>query len=202
MASQISDKFQFEGVEHAIAGISSEPLFEPGMLGLAPTGMCSLCWRGYQGIFSLSDSNLVLKTLHINLLDKDQDFASQTGPAINNVSPAGPDSDWDIFNNHYAGMDYRLDYTGGLLLADEFIDELSFHIGFDPAWKYKRVLELVFVNGVLRKEFDRSEQIANVRNTILETHDDNDVYRMSSATESLEFIGKLFDQTYQIDDGT
>ena len=202
MASQISDKFQFKGVEYAIAGISREPLFEPSILGLTPTGMCSLCWRGYQGMFSLSDSNVVLKKLHINLLDRGQDFASLTGPAIDNVSPAGPDSEWDIFNNHYVGVDYRLDYTGGLLLADEFIDDLSFHIGFDPAWKYKRVLELVFVNGVLQEEFDRSEQISNVRHAMLETHDDNDVYRISSVTESLDFIGKLFDQTYQFEDGT
>ena len=200
MASQISNKFQLKGKEYAVAGISNGELFEPSLFDLDPTGMCSLCWRGYQAIFSLSDTHLVLETLHINLLDKDQNFASQTGPVINNVSPSGPDSEWDIFNNHYTGMKYRLDYTGGLLLADGFIDDLSFHIGFEPAWKFKRVLELVFANGVVQMEFDRSEQIAQAREKILETYDDDAVYRMCA--ESLEFVGTLFDQTYQFEDGT
>ena len=201
MAAQISDTFQYKGVDYAVSGISNGPLFEPSLFEMDPTGMCSLCWRGYQSVFAVLESRLVLDTLHINLLSKDQDFAPQEGPEINGVSPTGLESEYDIFNNHYTGMGYPVEYSGGILLADGFINELSFHIGFAPAWKYEHVLELVFANGVLKKEFDRSEQIAGVRKKMLESYDDNDVYHKSSFAESMEFIGKLFDQTYQLNDG-
>jgi hypothetical protein len=68
-----------------------------------------------------------------------------------------------MFNNHYEGLDYPLDYTGSLLIADGFIQALYVHGGFHPAWKFERVLELVFDAGRFVEVVDRSERMAEVR---------------------------------------
>jgi hypothetical protein len=63
-------------------------------------------------------------------------------------------------------LGHRVPFSGGLLLADDFIDELYVHMGFHPAWKYREVHELVFLDGDLVLEADRSEQIAEFRQEI------------------------------------
>jgi hypothetical protein len=36
-------------------------------------------------------------------------------------------------------------------------------MGFQAPWKYKSVVELIFDAGILKQEFDRSEQMAGIR---------------------------------------
>jgi hypothetical protein len=56
----------------------------------------------------------------------------------------------DWFNNHYEGLAYHLEYSGGLLLADGFLQDLYVPMAFHPAWKHETVLELIFEAGGLR----------------------------------------------------
>lgn len=51
-------------------------------------------------------------------------------------------------------------FSSGLLLGDGFIRELYVHMGFHPAWKFERVVELIFEGGQLTRSHDRSEQLA------------------------------------------
>jgi hypothetical protein len=46
--------------------------------------------------------------------------------------------------------------------------ELYVHMGFQPAWKYRTVLELLFDEGKLVKIRDVSEEIRELRNKMLE----------------------------------
>jgi len=130
MTAQINDTFRYRNHEYAVAGISEGELFDPSLLDLEPAGTCTACWRGYQAVFALSDSHLVLDTLHVNLLKPGDVYEREEGPEINGVKPGGPRGERDWFNNHYEGLDYHLEYTGGLLLADGFIKELYVHMGF------------------------------------------------------------------------
>src|SRR6478672_2117870 len=68
VTAQINDTFRFRGHEYAVAGISEGELFDPSVLDLKPTGTCTACWRGYQAVFALLDSRLVLDTLHVTLI--------------------------------------------------------------------------------------------------------------------------------------
>jgi hypothetical protein len=158
------------------------------------------CWRGYQAIFAVLDSRLVLETLHLNLLEGDpKAFRRVQGPTINGVTPTGSAEEFDFFNNHYEGLNYHLEYSGGVLLADGFIRDLYVHMGFHPPWKYETVIELVFENGVLRNEFDRSERMAEVRQLILDSPKDDADRRMPSKDEIREFVERAFDRSYRID---
>ncbi len=199
MTAQINDTFRHGDRDYSVAGISEGELFDPALLDLKPAGTCSACWRGYQAVFALSGSHLVLDTLHVNLLKaKEKGYEPEVGPIINSVKPSGSRDKHDWFNNHYEGLDYHLEYTGGLLLADGFIEELYVHMGFHPAWKYESVIELIFDSGILKQEFDRSEQMAEFRQRFLKERSEADPDRMPTKEEIARFVERAFDRTYRM----
>jgi hypothetical protein len=197
VTAQINDVFRYRGRDYAVAGISEGELFDPSLLGLKPAGTCSACWRGYLAVFGLSDSRLVLNALHVNLLTPGKRYERQEGPTVNGVKPTGPRDEHDWFNNHYEGIDYHLEYSGGVLLADGFIRELYVHMGFHPAWKYERVVELIFDAGVLKKPFDRSAQMADIRRRFMESRSGTDTDHMPTEDEILRFVERAFDRSYR-----
>ena len=198
MTAQINDTFRYHGREYDVAGISEGELFDPALLDLKPAGTCSACWRGYQAVFGLVGTRLVLDALHVNLLSPGQGNERREGSEINGVKPAGPREKHDWFNNHYEGIGYHLEYSGGLLLADGFIRELYVHMGFHPAWKYESVVELVFESGVLKREFDRSERMAEVRARVADSSGAGGTGQMPSRDEIAEFVERAFDRTYRM----
>lgn len=198
MTAQINDIFRCRKHDYSVAGISEGELFEPSLLDLKPAGTCSACWRGYQAGFALSDSRLVLDALHVNLLKAGEGYEREEGPTINGVKPARPQGKYDWFNNHYEHLKYHLEYTGGLLLADGFIQELYVHMGFHPAWKYERVVELIFEAGVLKREFDRSERMAEIRQRFLERVEGNASDRLPTEDEIAQFVERAFDRSYRM----
>jgi hypothetical protein len=198
MTAQFNDLFRFGGSEYALAGISEGKLFEPSLLDLQPVANCTACWRGYQAIFAISKSHLVLDTLRIYLSDAGDRRRPARGPAINGVEPSEPKSKFRFFNNHYKRLNYHLEYSGGLLLGAGFIDRLYVHMGFHPAWKYRTVIELVFENGILRGQADLSEKIAEVRKMILESQQRRgpETARIRSEEQIRQFIERAFDRSY------
>jgi hypothetical protein len=197
MTAQIDDTFRYQKREYAVAGISEGELFDPSLVDLIPSGTCTACWRGYQAVFALSGSRLVLDALHVNLLKPGEGYEREEGPLINGVKPDESRGEYDWFNNHYEGLEYHLEYTGGLLLADGFIKELYVHMGFHPAWKYERVVELIFDAGILMQEFDRSTQMAEIRQRFLEPQAANDSDRMPTEDEIAQFVERAFDRSYR-----
>src|SRR5436190_13461316 len=172
MTAQINDSFRYRGAEYSLAGISEGELFDISLLDLEPAAASTACWRGYQAVFAVVHSRLVLDTLHVNLYRKGegkQRHQREVGPVINGVTPLPAEKEFDFFNNHYRGLNYHLEYSGGLLLADGFIRSLYVHMGFHPPWKYERVIELIFDGGILKQEFDLSEQMAEFREMVIES---------------------------------
>jgi hypothetical protein len=199
MTAQFDDAFRYRKRQYAVAGISEGELFDPSLLDLKPAGTCTACWRGYIAVFALSGSRLVLDALHVNLLKPaGKGYEREEGPIINGVKPGEPRSGYDLFNNHYEGLEYHLEYTGGLLLADGFIKELYVHMGFHPAWKYERVVELIFDAGVVKQEFDRSERMAEIRQRFAELRAENDSDRMPTKDEIARFVERAFDRSYRM----
>lgn len=65
-----------------------------------------------------------------------------------------------------AGLAIPIPFTGGMLLGQGFIDRLYVHMGFHPAWKYTRVVELRLDGGRLVDQCDRSAEMAELRRRI------------------------------------
>jgi hypothetical protein len=201
MTAQINDGFTYRGRDYSLAGISEGELFDVSLLGLEPVPSCTACWRGYQAIFAVAKSRLVLDTLRVSLPESAAgETPSPLGPEINGVRPHGrAKKGFDFFNNHYVGLNYHLEYTGGLLLADGFIDQLYVHMGFHPAWKYERVIELIFEGGLLTAEHDRSERMAEIREMLAESRDEHsDDPADTTQSDIRQFIQRAFDRRYEM----
>lgn len=172
MTKQFDDIFKYRDEWFSVVGISEGDLFDPVMFGLKPVASCTACHRGYQAVYTIIDGNLIFDDLHVELYKVDKKmkkpgyiwpYVEVIGPEINGVKPVGKRSEHDFFNNHYINLRYHIVYTGGILIADQFIDELNSRMGFQKAWKYKEVVELIFKKGILRKEIDRSKHFAEIR---------------------------------------
>lgn len=195
MTAQMNDAFRYQDAEYALAGISKGELFNPLIFGLHPMMASTACWRGYIATYAVNDSHLVLDNLLINLHDMDLQSLQMEVPLINGIKPISPAGRHSLFNNDYKDLNYRIHYTGGLLLGKGFIQELYVHMGFHPAWKYKKVIELIFENGVLTGEFDRSKRMAELRRTIEETSREN-TGNSPKLDYVNEFIERSFDRSY------
>ena len=73
---------------------------------------------------------------------------------------------WESCDFVVDGLREVVPFTGGLLLGDDFIQEMYVHMGFHPAYKFRVVHELVFDAGQLTGEYDRSDQMAEFRDML------------------------------------
>jgi len=84
------------------------------------------------------------------------------------VHPKVPDKDSAIFNNFYDNLGMEINFTGGILIGDGFIDDLYVHMGFHPAWKFENVVELIFDGGARSETRVVSEEIRQIRERIVQ----------------------------------
>jgi hypothetical protein len=79
------------------------------------------------------------------------------------VAPETIDED----GHHPGELCYRVaapvEFTGRLLLGDDYVHVGYLHMGFTPAWLYANVRELIFDGGRLVGAYDRSAELAAVR---------------------------------------
>jgi hypothetical protein len=201
MTAQIDDLFRYRDAEYSLAGISEGELLDLSVLDLQPTEVCTACWRGYRAIFAVVQSRLVLDTLYVNLKrpgEGKEGYEDEVGPVINGVTPSPRSLKQLLFSNHYEGLNYHLEYSGGLLLADGFIESLYVHMGFHPAWKYETVIELIFDAGTLKQEFDRSERMAAIREMVINSRSESPSIDMSTHEEVKRFVERAFDRSYRM----
>jgi hypothetical protein len=162
MTAQISDVVMYHGKPHAIAGINGSGLFDPADHGLQPVTISTACWRGYYCTYEVADGSLVLTKLNIGLDEKNQASEHGGGPLLFGKAPRRD----KLRGYSYRGLQEVVPFSGGLLVADGFIEELYVHMGFHPAWKFRGVHEVLFEKGKVVKETDRSAEIAEFREMI------------------------------------
>lgn len=164
MTAQISDGFFYRGKEFALAGIKGEGLFEPAEHGLQPVSTCTACWRGYQCTYVVQDNHLLLDRLEINNgSEDDRHLKFKEPPPLNGRAAEISTEDRSWFKHSYSKLAMPIPFSGGLLLARGFIEDLYVHMGFHPAWKFKEVHELIFKDGSLSQGSDRSAEMAKLR---------------------------------------
>lgn len=122
MTAQFSDRVKYRGKSYSIAGKNGTGLFDPPAHGLTPVGKCSACWRGFVCSYAVEDGMLLLDSLAVCLDDP--------APDLFDVSPTPYEGEIRLFDAVYDNLDHCVPYTGGLLLAADFIEELYVHMGF------------------------------------------------------------------------
>lgn len=115
-------------------------------------GTITSCWHGYVCEYKIEFDKLLLNTLQVN--------HEQQGPMISGVVPSFAKG---TFNNVYNRLNLLMDFSGEILAGDRFIRELYVQIGFQPAWKYEAVYELILSHGSVLDTKDVSKQMADLR---------------------------------------
>lgn len=83
----------------------------------------------------------MLQNLYIN--SKDDYY-----PEINNVSPEKEGKKSFMYMGHhlYKNLNIFIEYTGKILIGKGFINKYYIHMGYQRAWAYEVLQELVFDN--------------------------------------------------------
>jgi hypothetical protein len=186
MTAQISDGFLFENKEYYEIAITNPLPFAPEDYGLKPVMISTACWRGYWCDYELTGEQILLKNLHVRVAD-------DVYPTINGVSAR---FDPDAMNSHtYTELNLPMDYTGKIVLGDDFLNEYYVHMGFQSAWAFGVVKEFEFNNGKIIAINDYSEQMVKMRELI--DRDPEGFYENMHANIP-RFIDDVFSQDYAI----
>ncbi|HEX7167479.1 MAG TPA: hypothetical protein VF230_10910 [Acidimicrobiales bacterium] len=165
MTAQVPDGFVLDGEELSLVGVNGSPLFHPFDHGMLPTAVHTACWRGFIATYGVRDGRLVVTKVVTRLMDGvNGEHTVESAPALFGVRPV---VDEKLAALRYDDLDGPVPFTGGLLLGAGFIGGLYVHMGFHPAWKYERVLEVLAESGNVTAVHDRSDAMAVVRDEIL-----------------------------------
>jgi len=205
MTAQITDRVLYNNHTFYIAGINGEGLFDPADHGITPFPNCTACWRGFDCGYAVDTDTLRLREVEIALGEADAESVGiGRGPKIfgkditlfeETLIGDTREGRRGITLHHYrcVGLSELIEFTGGLLVAKDFIRELYVHMGFHPAYKYRHVFELVFESGRLIEATDRSQLMAEFRDMI--TH-----HRMGpDPRQSMEEVEKWIEQCFSLD---
>lgn len=159
MSSQISDYIKYNDCEYSIAAIENEWPFNPEIYGFRPRATSTANYRGYYCRYAIKDDQLLLDTLYIQLEEDEtptfRGIAAQKGKYYK--------------TNHlfeYRDIGFLINYSGGMIIGNEFLQEFYVHMGFQRAHCYKYVKEILFEDGKIIEVMDHSEKMEQVRKSI------------------------------------
>lgn len=163
MTAQVGDQFKFREKEYSIVAISKPFGFDPTEYGITPEAACTACWNGFWCVYNITENGIFLEDLYIN--SKDDHY-----PEIKGIKPLFEDENGEPFcymgHHLYKGLNIKVPYSGKILVGDEFIHDYYIHMGYQRAWGYKVLMELVFENGDLIETNDQSQIAAEMREKI------------------------------------
>jgi hypothetical protein len=165
MTAQIPDTVEYGKDVYAIAGGRGEGLFSPADHGIEPAMISTACWRGFLCRYRIEEEELRLAGLEVGLPDGKPDGIGAL-PALFGRKAAWAE---DRYCAVYEDLGVSVLFTGELLLARDFIEELYVHMGFHPAYKYREVLKVRHDKGRLMEIRDLSKNMANLRKKIGES---------------------------------
>jgi hypothetical protein len=176
MTGQINDSLIFQGRDFSITAVDGEELFNPQQHGITPGFGTTACYRGYFCSYELVENALQLKQLIVSIYSQPLDririkYGKKQIPNLFSITPSiKPNQISQIVSGYCAIYDEiyaPIEFTGNLLIATDFIRSLYVHLGFQAAYKYKEVHELVFDKGFLTQSINRSQEMAEIREKII-----------------------------------
>lgn len=199
MTAQFCDIVTYEGEGYDLAGISGSGLFDPGEHGMEPTSWCTACWRGYTAAYKVEDDTLFLDRLSVCLTEPgmagEREVQKVQAPAVEGIAPQDISEQGSVFEYRYENMHLPVPFTGGLLLAQDFLEDLYVHMGFHPAWKYRRVHELLFEEGRLTGVSDVSKKLAMLRSKMKKAKLEPGLE--TPPKDLIEWIAECFSRDYE-----
>jgi hypothetical protein len=153
MTAQFPDIIRYQGEEYAIIGVKGGDLLTPKDFGMEVATWHTGCYRGYVATFECVKGELFLTELQIGGLLEGSEWKT-----INGVQP---------HSGVYRNLNVETYFSGGILIASGFINALYVHMGFGKPYQFECVCELLFHEGTLVEEIDRSAEAAAWRDHVL-----------------------------------
>ncbi|MCC7374767.1 MAG: hypothetical protein IT581_08925 [Verrucomicrobiales bacterium] len=189
MTAQIHDKVFHRDREFAIFGRIGSDLFKPQAHGIQPERLCTACWRGYFARYEVLDGQLFLTKLNIGLSDSDG-YAARAGQG-KLLFGRPPRCDRQEIGFIYDELRHPIPFSGSLLLNADFIRELLLKVHDRPVWAHRNVREVLFTQGHLTDDLDRSSAMQSLRERILQGG--KQPFQQYDGSENIdEWISKYF----------
>ena len=201
MTAQVGDRFIVKGDSYSIVAISNPILFQPQDYGIVPAAICTACWNGYWCEYLISEQGIMLKNLYIH---------SQNNyyPAINGVevkNKGNEKRDYFLYMGHnlYENINLFLEYTGKILMGKGFLNQYYIHMGYQRAWAYETLKELVFENGKLAEMVDHSEIARKLRDKIEKEQENKiekkEINKVKNAKEITNRIRTFVEESFSLE---
>ncbi len=182
MTAQVPERVRFEGVEYQLTAVECNWPFSPGDHGFEPEMIHTACYRGFICLYAVdSEDKLVLDELHINQLDRPGEWLG-----------VEPEEDGKEGCLVYRGVDYPIEYSGGIIISTDFIDSLYIHMGYQSPYAFETVKELIFQEGELQEAEDHSEFMAEIREAMKRGEIEE-----GSRGEIVSFVNRSFSLSYE-----
>jgi hypothetical protein len=152
MTAQIPDTFVLDGKVYALVGQRGSTLFEPGEHGVDVRPMHTACRRGYIATYSITDA-VRLVEVELQMAEPDR------GRTLFGVRP----KKYKDGRATYRKLEQVVEFSGGLLLGDDLVQELAVHMGFQRPYKWRVVHEVIVERGHVVERHDRSDAMAAIR---------------------------------------
>lgn len=160
MTAQVPDSVRLDDREYDICGVRGEGLFDPELHGIATAAPNTACWRGFVCRYAVIDDHLLLDRLR--LWSEPRSWPDNC-PILESFFGDRLAVDSDRRRVDASGLACPIPFTGGLLLGDDFVEDLFVHMGYQSPYKYQCVLELTFESGLLVSRSDRSIEMEEIR---------------------------------------
>jgi hypothetical protein len=204
MTAQIGDKYFFDGDAYSIVAMSERLSFNPVDYGLTPRFACTACWDGYWCDYDISEKGILLKNLYINCADNS--YPETNGVSVSDFS----EEEHNHWGHHvYENINIPMKYSGKIVVGKGFIQKYYIHMGYQRAWAYETLVELVFEKGVLTQKIDHSGVAEALRKSLDKTGGaqagESIFGQLSGSTEQFveeSFSLDLINKCWWIDDGT
>jgi hypothetical protein len=160
MTAPTSDSVWIDGRRYDLCGVQGEGLFNPGIFDIDVESPGTACWRGFTCAYEIRGHHLYLAELE---LWSDPTLWRRNRAKLADLFGEEAQIDGTHPLVDVTDMLFPIQFTGGLLVGDDFISELYDGLGFQPAYAYREVQELTFESGLLLAQSDCSMAMLEVR---------------------------------------
>jgi hypothetical protein len=184
MTAQIPDEFTYNGEKFSLVGLRGNGLPTPEDFGVHPYFRCTACWRGFVMKYQFTDNHLILDGMLVNV---------KKPPKINGVEPQNAkETGNSIFDYSYQNLNLKTEFTGSVLLAKDFIQQMYIHMGFQRPMAFRTVVEFQVENGDITEIRDLSKKMEKER--------EKNIYKGAQPrSDSNEDIENWIKKTFSLD---
>lgn len=161
MTAQRGNIFKYQTEDYSIIRMNPGVNFSLKKYKLVPEAICTDCWNGYWYTYGIVNGKFCLRELYINTL-------GGCYPPIEGVLPdrrrwwlGHTYIEYDGYHRYSLNME--IPYTGKILVGDGLLWKYYTHGGYQRPWAWKKLTEMLFLDGKLIEVNDQSAVAAKLR---------------------------------------